>query len=433
MKKQIRTNRLRRYILASGLIMVSFGIWISCSKDAGISSINPTDDGVSSQKSIGTKPAVGGLNYADFHPQSGVNYDPFAGMTADGRRSAIGGASTAEKFLQLMVAQVALAMGDDKARDVLYDYVPNLDEGEIHLSKLAAIYPDLLNGMSGGFKDALANAFLSGQLNNKALEVSTDGEAILRVSKAMFDLSLTVVTPPGQGWNSSDDKIPVFYMPMDDATATTMSGKDADGNPITYPFSETAAPTAFLLLKFDESSPMFNVGEEGYTYRLPQDDGMFAWLFNLSFTSPVEAHIPGPTGHGPHANKIQAVKKIVIYNDHEGIGSPEIWVSYRIRIHPSYTYTDNFDLADVDNVNVLYTDYDDERTTHSTGSQNSNYIDFIRVFERDDGWHDDTVCEWGGINDIYLPSIGVEKTLLPSQASSSEQDARLTLEKTNEG
>lgn len=71
MKKRIRTNRLHRYILASGLIMVGFGIWISCSKDASVSSIDPTstDDGISGQRSVGTKPAVGSSNYADFHPQ----------------------------------------------------------------------------------------------------------------------------------------------------------------------------------------------------------------------------------------------------------------------------------------------------------------------------------------------------------------------------
>ena len=67
MNKRIWTNRLR-YILISGLIaLVGLGIGISCSKDASVSSISPTDDGVSGRKSVGTKPAVGGSNYADLN------------------------------------------------------------------------------------------------------------------------------------------------------------------------------------------------------------------------------------------------------------------------------------------------------------------------------------------------------------------------------
>ena len=78
MKKRIRTNRMHSRILVSALIvLVGLGIGISCSKDTG----------VSSRRLVGTKPAVGGSNYADFHPQTNVNYDPFDGMTWDDRQS----------------------------------------------------------------------------------------------------------------------------------------------------------------------------------------------------------------------------------------------------------------------------------------------------------------------------------------------------------
>ena len=58
-----------RIFTSALIILMGLGIGISCSKDTGVSSIDPTstDDGVSSPRSIGTKPAVGGSNYADFH------------------------------------------------------------------------------------------------------------------------------------------------------------------------------------------------------------------------------------------------------------------------------------------------------------------------------------------------------------------------------
>ena len=67
--------------------MVSFGIWISCSKDTGVSSIDP--------QPLATKPAVVS-EPVDFHPQTGVNYDPFNGMNEEDRKNAIGGREAAE-------------------------------------------------------------------------------------------------------------------------------------------------------------------------------------------------------------------------------------------------------------------------------------------------------------------------------------------------
>ena len=117
---------MRHHILISALIVVGLGIGISCSKDDGVSSISPTDDGVSSRRSVGTKPAVGGSNYADFHPQTGVNYDPFSGMTLKERREAIGGPETAKKYLRIMVKHLAQVMADDKFRAILHSVIPDL-------------------------------------------------------------------------------------------------------------------------------------------------------------------------------------------------------------------------------------------------------------------------------------------------------------------
>ena len=69
MKKQIRTNRMHSRILVSALIvLVGIGIGISCSKDAGVSSVDP--------RPRATKPALPASNSFDFHPQTNANYDP---------------------------------------------------------------------------------------------------------------------------------------------------------------------------------------------------------------------------------------------------------------------------------------------------------------------------------------------------------------------
>ena len=119
----MKINHYRlRYILVSALIaLVGLGIGISCSKDASVSSIDPTstDAGVSDQRLVGTKPAVGGSNYADFHPQTNVNYDPFAGMSLEERRNAIGGPDTAEKYLRIIAKQLAIVMADNEKGEML--------------------------------------------------------------------------------------------------------------------------------------------------------------------------------------------------------------------------------------------------------------------------------------------------------------------------
>lgn len=69
MKKQIRTNRMHSRILVSALIvLVGIGIGINCSKDAGVSSVDP--------RPRATKPALPASNFFDFHPQINANNDP---------------------------------------------------------------------------------------------------------------------------------------------------------------------------------------------------------------------------------------------------------------------------------------------------------------------------------------------------------------------
>ena len=437
MKKRIGTNRIHSRILTSALIvLMGLGIGISCSKDTGVSSIDSTstDDGVSSRRSVGTKPAVGSSNYADFHPQSGVNYDPFAGMSVQDRQHAIGGPEAAEKYLQIIVRQIALAMGNQKARRALYDAVPRLGQGEAHLAKIIVEHSSVLDGISAGFKDSVTGKSIGGELSNQAASTPSNGEAILKASKALFDLTLTVVAPSGKEWKDPSQTIPVFYMPMNDEQAKTMVGVNAKLEPVVYPFSSTDAPTAFLLLKFDEDSPMFDVGNESGLYYSPisQERGVMDYMFAFfSFTTPAFAHDDNPA-HSLHHNLIQPAKKIIIYNDHEGIGSPEIFVVVEIRLTSSWVYKEKFDLKDVDNVGQIYTKYAYHRTDHTTSPLYDYRLVKVAVWERDDDWHNDLVCEWGAINGVYLQRVNADKTLYRYQASSNERDADLTIRRTDE-
>ncbi len=61
---------------------MGFGIWMSCSKDNGISGNSPV-------ATAATKPAFGRSSSTDFHPQTNVNYDPFADMKLDERMEGI--------------------------------------------------------------------------------------------------------------------------------------------------------------------------------------------------------------------------------------------------------------------------------------------------------------------------------------------------------
>lgn len=264
--------------------MVSFGIWISCSKDTGVSSINPTstDDGVSSPRSIGTKPAVGGSNYTDFHPQTGVNYDPFANMTLEDRRSAIGGPDAAEKYLRIMAKQLARVMADAKTRTILHSVVPDMEQGEIHISKIADEFPQFLEKLSDGFRDAVANGAISGNLANLIKDDKSDSKTIYKASKALFELEIAVSNPSGKTWNPSqpipvffapiddesatviegiawqpNEKIPVFYVPRDDSDGALIEGMDANGKTLSIIINtrDETVPYTLLYLNFDEDSP----------------------------------------------------------------------------------------------------------------------------------------------------------------------------------
>ena len=438
MKKRIRTNRLHRYILASGLIMVSFGIWISCSKDVSVSSIDPTstDDGVSSQRLVGTKPAVEGSNYADFHPQTGVNYDPFAGMTREERKAALGGSEGAIKHLQVVARHVAQAMRDSAARELLHSVVPKDKQGDVHLFQIMMDNSDFFSLVSEGFKDAVFDKGIDANLSAIIRDTPSNGEAILKASKALVDVVLTLVTPPGQEWDANDT-IPVFSAPPDDNAGSVMEGVDAELNPISLTLHNGDPPYTFLFLNFDEDSPLIreDVSLSLESERSPFERLWASWqntLQSISLTTPANAHIQGSgVVHYSHNCFVAPVYSITIFDANEGWGGgdPEIYVDIKIRLllQGEHYHKDKFDLPNVNELNHKYTEYRHLKSTHGLKPEwNNNRIKEVRVMEYDFGSPDDHLGKWTNVQ-MYAHWY---KELLHGGNSVEGDDARLEVSTT---
>lgn len=395
------------------MVGMGLGIWMGCSKNDGVSSSGPVSTKATAPKSV------------EFQPKAGVNYDPFATMGLDDRKQAIGGPEVATEYLELIVRHLANAMNDKKARPILHKVVPKWDKGEVKLAQIAIEHPDLLNALSKDFKRAIANGAIGGELSRQAQNSPFDGEALLKVSEALFDLELTLVTPPNQGWSPAQ-AIPVFYMPVNDEEASVMKGVDANLNTITFSLDSEETTFPFLLLNFDEDSPLLNEKDKGI--ELPTSlQGLGLWdsiLNSFSLTSPAYAHYPpfqfSPRGvpHHPcfHLDILQPVKEITIYNDHERWSKPEIVLGVvwpNDLVHPA-----NFDLVDVDDTHRMYTNYAHLRTRHGTCD---GLIYKIFIEERD-AWFDDSIASW---TNVAINSPGDHAIL-------TNRDARLRVVRTTE-
>ena len=289
MKKQIRTSRVQYILVSALIILVGLGTWISCSKDATVSSTDST--------LRATKPALSPS--PDFYPQTNINYDPFDGMNPDDRKNAIGGREAAEKYLQIVTYHLAHAMADDKARGILHENVPKPGEGEIHISQLIMDHPHFLTTISGDFKNSVVNKGTEGPLSLIIRDIETDSEAILKVSKALLDLEIRLVTTKDGSWEPSE-KIPIFYTPLDDLQATVIVGVDANLKTVEIPIPEDkqTAPYAFLMINFDEDLLVDQMSAmSSALHPHPPHKPKSLWsLFNLfdsfGFTSPAYAHLP---------------------------------------------------------------------------------------------------------------------------------------------
>ena len=349
-------------------------------------------------------------------------------MSLKDRVRAIGGAAGAEKYFQVVAHHLAHIMGDDNLRGILHSIVPKVDEGEIHLAQIALEYPNFLTGLSSGFKDAVSDKAIGGDLSSIIQNVESDSEAVLKAVKALVDLEISIVAPKGQEWDPTQT-IPIFYIPVNDTEATVMEGVDSNLERVTIPYQDFTAPYVFLLLNFDEESPVMDKheGYDGVTVSANTflQDPKAVWqdfLSSISLTSPAYAH--SPENHDPcyHNDIIQPVKRITIHKDHEpGPNKPEIMLSIRLA---SSVRDTTYDLEDVDNENEPYTNYNSLRTWHGTCGSN---VVLIRVWE-DDVIDDDMVCQW---EDEYLTG-GWGNTLTPAMATSYDKDATLVIRKTTE-
>ena len=304
---------------------------------------------------------------------------------------------------------LARTMNDEKARHILQKVVPKWDKGEVELAQIAVEYPHLLMTLSAGFREAVDNKAIGDELSQRTQKSPFDGKALLQVSEALFDLEITLVTPPGQEWNPSQP-IPIFYVPIDDE-ASVITGVDPDLNPITTLSADSEeAPYPFLALNFNEDSPLLHWRTEGLTsMHKTRSQGFGLWHEILNFFNPVSpayAHVP--LGHDQcfHSNLVQPVEEITIYNDHE----PGWWNKPEIMLTVAWTDrnvgNDEFNLKKVDKTNKKYTRYADKRTRHGTCGYR---LDF-RVWE-DDAFYDDEVALW---RDVY---VGTYRILTPSDVT----------------
>jgi len=435
MKKQIRTSRVQYILVSAFIILVSLGTWISCSKDATVSSTDPT--------LRASKPALLPSDSVDFHPQSGVNYDPFDGMNEDDRKDAIGGRAAAEKYLRILVAQLAKAMPNDKTRHILHRVVPKVDNGEIHLAQIAAQHPMVLGVLSNGFKDAIDEKDPGGSLHLEAQNTESNGEAVLKVSKALCDLILTVVSKDGEAWDPGR-AIPVFFSPLtDEQNTTVMEGVDTQQKAITVPFGRKKGPPVYLLVKADENSPMIDSNRNAIKVSMaPSVNGLWSSIFksfnSIGLVSPVYAH-DHHVSHGPHYGRIQPAREITIFVAHEDETKLDIKVDVRIRIkdvpgNNDWIHKQTFDLRDVDYINIPYRKYKNLTTEHGTAAYPNGYtIYWIRVYETDFWNADDEVCRWSEVyiqnpGSLYLPRWMGDRGI-GEDGQGLHQDAETTIRK----
>ena len=319
-------------------------------------------------------------------------------------------------IFELLSPILARAMQNDQARQILQNVVPKTSDGEIHLAKIAAEYPSLLNALSGGFKDAVNEKNPGGALHLETQNTPSNGEAILKVSKALCDLILTVVALDGQTWNPTR-AIPVFFSPLtDEKNATVMEGVDTDLRAITAPFGrgKEGRPSVYLLVKADENSPMIDSNKNAIKVSMtPSDNGMWSSIFksfnSIGLVSSAYAH-DHHLDHGPHYSLIKPAKEITIFEPHEDETRLDIKIDVRIKVTQSgLIYNQSFDLTDVDYVDIPYTDYAHLVTEHGLSQYwNGNRIYWIRIYETDWWNDDDEVCRWSNVElrspgQLYLP------------------------------
>ena len=428
--KIIKTNRTVQVLFVLKLIaLIAIGADISCSKSSPLSSMDPEIVNEDPQPRA-AKPAIPPSSSFDL----ANTVDPFANLSLDGRRSAIGGSDKAEKYLRIFTKQLARVMADDTLRANLHSVVPAIEEGEIRISEIAKRFPNVLATLSTGFKNAVADNAISGDLAQQIQNSASDSEAIYKASRGLFELELSVASPSGQTWDPTQS-IPVFYAPI--GKKSSIEGHNASLESVSMPMGDGPSYTC-LILNFDEN--MVASYRSSDLSFVPQHKDLWTWenITNLfSITTPAYAHYPpspfDDDPEDPHApcyseDIIAPVDGVIMYYDHEDwpMGAPEIFIViiWRQNNPPVLSYrTTEEQLEALDDEDHWYDDFSDLRARHGTcGASGSLQLVYI---EEQDPWGEDDLGRW---TNVTIPDDG----FTPNRKDLSTNDVLLRIRRTTD-
>ncbi|MCY3737483.1 MAG: hypothetical protein OXG13_13830 [Gemmatimonadaceae bacterium] len=363
--RRVMHGKKMTLILAPVALAAGAMVWEGCSGSESAAPSGPA-----------SKAVAGG-----FQADTSTDYDPFKGMSESERKDAIGSADTALDYLKVAATQLVKAINDPTSRKILSENVPAWEKGEVKLADIAIDNPTLLTALSSGVRASVGS--LSGTLASEIQGTASDGEALLKMTEALFDLEVTLVTPPGEEWDPSEE-IAVHFVPIDNE-ATSIEGLDADGSVISLSADATEASYAFLAINFDEDG-LSSDSQTVYQTPLPARS-----IWNFSLISAAYADYPDNHAGCYHENMLQPAKEITIYNDHETgwFNDPEIMIEVKWNGPDPKPWSVDYSLEDVDEEDRLYTSYAWRLTDHGRCS----YTNKLRVYE-DDFYSDDTLAYW---------------------------------------
>ena len=361
------------------------------------------------------KPGAAKIAAGGFVPDPDTDYDPFKNLTEAERINAMGGTAGIENYYQLMIVQIAQALQVEEARTILHSTVPVWEDGEVKIAEIAMAHPDLLTALSRDFIEDVDERGFTNQLASRISGNSYDEKALLETAKAMFNLEIALVNPPGNAWDGKS-AIPVVYVPTDQAAAVGVGVN-----------TELAFFTIDTDIKIvDLSSPLLSVNfdEDPLLTAHHATTVVPAGINTWRLISSAWAHDPSVHPAEYHKKLLQPVKEITIYDNHEPFdwNKPEVYVAIR---WPKVNAPNDYkkDLPDVDEIGKVYRKYDKLRTKHGTGGRR------LDVFVMEDDWAsgDDIMGCWKG------KGFGSGcRTLTRNSGDCTDKDARLRVCVTNQ-